>query len=68
MNTMILFLLWCCLLVLAWPFALLLLVMLPLLWLIALPFRLVGMVVSAAFIFLRTLLLLPSRLLGYRPF
>lgn len=67
MNVMILFLIWCCLAALAWPFALLVLVLLPLLWLIALPFRLLGMVVSAAFIFIRTVLLLPSRLLGYRP-
>ena len=67
MNVILLFFVWCCLVVLAWPLALLALVMLPLLWLIALPFRLVGMVVSAAFIFMRTLLLLPSRLLGYRP-
>ena len=66
-TVMIVFLLWCCLAVLAWPFALLVLALLPLLWLIALPFRLLGMVVSAAFIFIRTLLLLPSRLLGYRP-
>lgn len=67
MNVIILFFVWCCLAVLAWPVAMLVLLLLPLLWLIALPFRLLGMVVSAAFIFVRTLLLLPSRLLGYRP-
>jgi len=67
MSALILFLAWCCLAVLAWPIALLVLLMLPVLWLIALPFRLLGLVVAAAFIFLRTLLLLPSRLLGYRP-
>jgi len=67
MNILILFTIWCALAVLAWPIALLALVMLPLLWLIALPFRLVGVVVSSAFIFVRTVLLLPSRWLGYRP-
>jgi hypothetical protein len=67
MNMLILFIVWCALAVLAWPLVLLALVMLPLLWLIALPFRLVGLMVSSAFIFVRTLLLLPSRLLGYRP-
>jgi len=58
---------WCGLAVLCWPVALLALILMPLIWLVALPFRLLGIVVSAGFILLRTLLLLPSRLLGYRP-
>jgi hypothetical protein len=57
---------WCILLVLAWPLALLLLVLAPLIWLLALPFRLVGVCVSAVFALLKTLLLLPARVLGYR--
>jgi hypothetical protein len=57
---------WCILLVLAWPLALLLLVLAPLIWLLALPFRLVGVCVSAVFALLKTLLLLPARALGYR--
>lgn len=67
MNTLILFVMWCGLVVLCWPVALLALVLMPLIWLLALPFRLLGIVVSAGFVLLRTLLLLPSRLLGYRP-
>jgi len=57
---------WFVLLVLCWPLALLVLVLLPLLWLISLPFRLAGIVVEAAFALIRTLLFLPARLLGYR--
>jgi hypothetical protein len=57
---------WCVLLVLCWPLALLLLVLAPLLWLLSLPFRLVGLCVQAVFAFLRALLFLPARVLGYR--
>ena len=67
MNTMILFVMWCGLVLLCWPVAVLALLLFPLVWLLALPFRLVGVVVSSLFILLRTVLLLPSRLLGYRP-
>ncbi|HPF25736.1 MAG TPA: hypothetical protein P5528_12350 [Steroidobacteraceae bacterium] len=61
---MIKFLLWLLLLVLAWPIALLALVLWPVVWLLSLPFRLVGMAVGAVFAFLRALLLLPARVLG----
>lgn len=57
---------WFALLIICWPLALLALVILPILWLIALPFRLAGIVVEALFAFIRTLLFLPARLLGYR--
>jgi hypothetical protein len=57
---------WFVLLVLCWPLALLAIVLLPLLWLISLPFRLAGIVVEAVFALIRTLLFLPARLLGYR--
>jgi hypothetical protein len=60
------FLLWLILLVLCWPVALLALVAYPFVWLLLLPFRLVGMVVGAALAFLRALLYLPARLLGAR--
>jgi hypothetical protein len=46
--------------------ALLALVLLPVLWLIALPFRLAGMIIAAAFALIRALLFLPARLLGGR--
>jgi hypothetical protein len=46
--------------------ALAVLVVAPLVWLLALPFRLVGLCVGAVFALLRTLLFLPARVLGYR--
>jgi hypothetical protein len=66
MNTLGLFLLWCLLLVLCWPVALLALVLAPLVWLIALPFRLVGLCIGATFAFIKAVLYLPARLLGGR--
>jgi hypothetical protein len=57
------FLLWCILFVLCWPVALLALVLYPFVWLVLLPFRLVGITVSAVFELLHTLLALPARLL-----
>ena len=61
------FLLWCVLLVLCWPLALLALVLWPFVWLISLPFRLVGITFGALFAFLKALLYLPARVLGWRP-
>ncbi|GAA5002367.1 hypothetical protein FNZ56_09035 [Pseudoluteimonas lycopersici] len=63
MKTLIALLLWCVLLVLCWPLALLALVLWPLAWLILLPFRLVGITFTALFAFLGALLMLPARLL-----
>ncbi|HEX2082929.1 MAG TPA: hypothetical protein VHF86_05530 [Xanthomonadaceae bacterium] len=64
MKTLIALLLWCALLVLCWPLALLVLVLWPLAWLLSLPFRLVGITFSALFAFLHALLMLPARVLG----
>ena len=61
---MIKFLLWLLLLVLCWPVALLALVLWPLVWLLSLPFRLVGIAVEGVFAFLKALILLPARVLG----
>ncbi|MFZ5493943.1 MAG: hypothetical protein ACOZE5_01220 [Verrucomicrobiota bacterium] len=58
------FFVWCLLLVLCWPLALLALVLAPLVWLIALPFRLVGVCVGATFALVKALFYLPARLLG----
>ena len=58
---MIKFLLWCILLVLCWPLALLALLAWPVVWLLLLPFRLVGIAVGGVFELLRAILLLPSR-------
>ena len=60
------FLLWLLLLVVCWPLALLALVAYPLVWLLLLPFRLLGVAVEGVFAFLRAVLLLPARLLGAR--
>ena len=60
---MIKFLLWCILLVLCWPLALVALVLYPLVWLLLLPFRLLGIVVEGALEFVRALILLPARVL-----
>ena len=66
MGVVLVFIAWCILFVLAWPLALAVLVIAPILWLVALPFRLAGTVISAAFALVRTILFLPARLLGYR--
>lgn len=67
MKTLIALLAWCLLLVLCWPLALLALVLWPLVWLVSLPFRLIGITFSAMFALLHALLTLPARLLGWRP-
>jgi hypothetical protein len=57
------FLLWCILLVLCWPLALLALVLYPFVWLILLPFRIVGIAVGGVLELLKGILLLPGRIL-----
>jgi hypothetical protein len=64
---MIKFLLWVLLLVICWPIALLALLLWPVVWLLSLPFRLLGIAVEGVFQFLRALVLLPARVLGGRP-
>ena len=66
MNTLGIILVWCLLLVVCWPLALLILVLSPLIWLLALPFRLVGVCVGATFALIKAILFLPARLLGAR--
>jgi hypothetical protein len=61
---MLKFLLWLLLLVLCWPLALLALVLYPVIWLVLLPFRLLGIVVDSAFSLVRALFMLPARVLG----
>jgi hypothetical protein len=60
------FVVWCILLVLSWPVALIVLVLAPLVWLLSLPFRVVGICVGALFALLKSILFLPARLFGYR--
>jgi hypothetical protein len=57
------FVLWCLLLVVCWPLALLALVLYPLIWLLLLPFRIVGIAVGGVFELLRAILFLPARVL-----
>jgi hypothetical protein len=57
------FLLWCVLFVLCWPLALFALVVYPLVWLLLIPFRLVGIAVDGVLGLLRGILMLPARLL-----
>jgi hypothetical protein len=66
MRFLIFVVLWCLLLVVAWPLALFLLVALPVLWLLSIPFKVVGIAVGAVLAFIKALLFLPARLLGYR--
>jgi len=61
------FLLWLLLLFLCWPIALLALLLYPLVWLLLLPFRLLGIGVEAVFELLRAIVLLPARILGASP-
>jgi len=61
------FVLWLLLLVFCWPLALLALVLYPIIWLIALPFRLVGITVGAVFALLTAILFLPARVLRGHP-
>ena len=60
------FLLWCILFVICWPLAVLALLLWPLVWLITLPFRLLGIAVDGAFGLLRAIVTLPARVLGGR--
>jgi len=57
------FFLWCILLVLCWPLAILALVLYPIVWLVTLPFRLVGIAVHGVFALLSAILFLPARVL-----
>ncbi len=66
MNALLLFVGWCILFVLAWPIALLALVLAPLVWLLSLPLRLIGITVGAVFALLGALVMLPARLLRGR--
>lgn len=63
---MLTFICWLLLFVLCWPLALLALVLYPIVWLLTLPFRLIGITFTALFAFLTALLFLPARILGHK--
>jgi len=60
---MLTFVLWCILLFLCWPLALLALVLYPILWLLLLPFRIVGIAVDGVLELIKGIILLPARIL-----
>jgi hypothetical protein len=60
---MIKFLLWCILLILCWPLALLALIAYPFVWLLLLPFRIVGVAVDGVLALLKSIFMLPARVL-----
>jgi hypothetical protein len=61
---MVKFLLWCILLVLCWPLALLALIVYPLVWILLIPFRLAGIAVDGVLGLLRSIVMLPARLVS----
>lgn len=60
---MVKFLLWCILLVLCWPLAILALILYPIVWLILIPFRLLGIAVGGALELVKAIIFLPARIL-----
>ena len=67
MKTLLFLVGWCLLFVLCWPLALAAIILLPFLWLLSLPFRIVAVVVEALLAFLKAVLLLPARILRGGP-
>lgn len=65
MKVLLLFFAWCILLVLSWPVALFALLLAPVVWLLALPFRFLALCVRATFALMAAILFLPARLLGH---
>ena len=66
MRLLFLFIAWCLLFAISWPIALIALVLWPVVWLLLLPLRLLGIGMTAVFALLTALLFLPARVLGYR--
>lgn len=62
---MVKFLLWCILLVLCWPLALLTLILFPLIWLVLLPFRLLGIVTCSVLFLVAAIFSLPARIIRH---
>ena len=67
MSSLVVLVGWLILFVLCWPLALAALLLWPLVWLISLPFRLLGIAVDGVFGLLRAVLMLPARVLGAKP-
>jgi hypothetical protein len=58
------FLIWCVVLVLCWPLALLALVLYPIVWVLLIPFRLAGIAVEGVLALVRSIIMLPARVIG----
>jgi hypothetical protein len=67
MRVLILFVLWLILLVVCWPLAFFGLILIPIIWLLSIPLRLIGISFEAIFQLIKALLFLPARILGGRP-
>jgi hypothetical protein len=67
MRALMVLLLWAILLVLCWPVALVLLVLWPILWLLSIPFHIIGALMEGILALIKSIFLLPARILGYRP-
>lgn len=63
-TTMFTFLLWLLLLIFCWPLALLAVILYPFVWLLMLPFRIVGIAVEGVFALLKAIIMLPARVLS----
>ena len=66
MKTLLTFILLVILFVLCWPIAILALLLWPLFWLLSIPFRIIGTLMEAILATVKSILLLPARILGYR--
>jgi hypothetical protein len=66
MSKFVAFLLWCLLLVACWPVALLALILYPLVWLLLIPFRLMGIAVGGVLAFIKAIVFLPARVLRHK--
>ncbi|MFC1760617.1 hypothetical protein ACFL6U_00880 [Planctomycetota bacterium] len=66
MKTLLILILWAFLMVLCWPIAVLALLLWPVVWLLSIPFRVFETVLDALIAFVKSILFLPARLLGYR--
>ncbi|MFA6596939.1 MAG: hypothetical protein WCS69_04385 [Ignavibacteriaceae bacterium] len=66
MKSLVVFVGWSILFVLCWPVALVALILFPVVWLLSLPLRLIGITLDAVFALIRTLMFLPARVLGWR--
>lgn len=66
MKTLVFLVGWFILFVLCWPIALLALLVWPIVWLISIPLKLIGIGIGAVLALIKTILFLPARMLGYR--